>query len=150
MTPGRLPAGGRIDRSRRLDVAFDGEPLPAHPGDTLASAVLAAGRLVVGRSVLHGRPRGIAAAGSEEPTGIAGIVAPLFFGGIYAATVEEGSALPWPGLSFLIAALLLLAILLATAAVWLANETGYLRFDTGGGLDAVQRAPDGSYVIRGY
>ncbi|MHB0705830.1 TCR/Tet family MFS transporter [Roseomonas mucosa] len=40
---------------------------------------------------------------------IAGIVAPLFFGGIYAATVEEGSALPWPGLSFLIAALLLLA-----------------------------------------
>ena len=76
MTPGRLPAGGRIDRSRRLDVTFDGDVVPAHPGDTLASAVLAAGRLVVGRSVQYGRPRGIGTAGSEEPTGIAGVVAP--------------------------------------------------------------------------
>jgi sarcosine oxidase subunit alpha len=76
VTPGRLPTGGRIDRARRLDVTFDGDPVPAHPGDTLASALLAAGRLVVGRSVLRGRPRGIGTAGSEEPTGIAGIVAP--------------------------------------------------------------------------
>ena len=76
MTPGRLPTGGRIDRSRQLDVAFDGDAVPAHPGDTLSSAVLAAGRLVVGRSVLRDRPRGIGSAGSEEPTGIAGIVAP--------------------------------------------------------------------------
>ncbi|MCQ0970646.1 zinc ribbon domain-containing protein [Paracoccus sp. TK19116] len=49
-----------------------------------------------------------------------------------------------------IALAVLLAILLATAAVWLANETGYLRLDAGGGLDAIQRAPGGGYVIQGY
>ena len=40
-------AGGRIDRSRRLNVTFDGRTLDAHRGDTLASALLANG--VTGR-----------------------------------------------------------------------------------------------------
>ena len=49
-----------------------------------------------------------------------------------------------------IALAVLLAVLLATAAVWLANETGYLRMGAGGGLGAVQRGDDGGYVIQGY
>ena len=43
MTSSRLASDGRIDRKRRLDVTFDGRPLDAHPGDTLASALLASG-----------------------------------------------------------------------------------------------------------
>lgn len=39
---------------------------------------------------------------------IAGVISPLFFGGIYALTMVEGSALPMPGLAFLLAACALL------------------------------------------
>jgi sarcosine oxidase subunit alpha len=67
---------GRIDRSRTLTLTFDGEPVAAHPGDTLASALLAAGRAAVARSVVHGRPRGIFAAGAEEPNAYVQIEAP--------------------------------------------------------------------------
>ncbi len=77
MTGSRLASGGRIDRSRTLAVSFDGTALTAHPGDTLASAILAAGIRVTGSSVLLGRARGIMAAGSEEPTGIVQIDAPF-------------------------------------------------------------------------
>ncbi|MCB1375221.1 MAG: (2Fe-2S)-binding protein, partial [Rhodobacteraceae bacterium] len=63
----RLASGGQIDRSRDLDVLFDGRQLVAHPGDTLASALLANGIRLVGRSFKYHRPRGILAAGSEEP-----------------------------------------------------------------------------------
>lgn len=66
MTARRLPTGGRIDRSRRLTVQFDGRSLPAHPNDTLASALLAGGQQIVGRSFKYHRPRGIVAAGVEE------------------------------------------------------------------------------------
>ena len=44
--------------------------MPAHPGDTLASALLAAGVSVVGRSFKYHRPRGVLAAGSEEPNAL--------------------------------------------------------------------------------
>jgi hypothetical protein len=37
----RLATGGQIDRSRSLELTFDGRPLTAHPGDTLVSAVMA-------------------------------------------------------------------------------------------------------------
>lgn len=61
----RLPQGGQIDRSRDRDVLFDGRQLVAHPRDTLASALLANGIRLMGRSFNH-RPRGILAAGSEK------------------------------------------------------------------------------------
>ena len=48
--PFRLSAGGRIDRSRTLSFIFDGKRYPGHPGDTLASALLANGGHLVGRS----------------------------------------------------------------------------------------------------
>lgn len=66
----RLPAGGLIDRAVRVPYTFDGRPLYGHPGDTLASALLAAGVRVVGHSVDLGRPRGIFSAGSEEPNAL--------------------------------------------------------------------------------
>ncbi len=67
---GRTAQGGRIDRNRSLSFQFDGEPMTGHPGDTLASALLANGVRVVGRSFKYHRPRGLMAAGGEEPNGL--------------------------------------------------------------------------------
>ena len=59
--------GGLIDRSRTLSFTFDGRAYEGHPGDTLASALLANGVRLMGRSFKYHRPRGPLAAGSEEP-----------------------------------------------------------------------------------
>ena len=66
MTARRLSTGGRIDRSRRVAVQFDGRSFSVHPGDTLASALLAGGQQIFGRSFKYHRPRGLVAAGIEE------------------------------------------------------------------------------------
>ncbi|MDE0036588.1 MAG: sarcosine oxidase subunit alpha family protein [Gammaproteobacteria bacterium] len=66
----RLAAGGRIDRDQALDFVFDGRALRGFAGDTLASALLANGVDVVGRSFKYGRPRGIVGHGAEEPNAI--------------------------------------------------------------------------------
>jgi sarcosine oxidase subunit alpha len=66
----RLPKGGRVDRSKRVSARFDGKALTGFAGDTLASALLANDRLLVGRSFKYHRPRGIIAAGIEEPNGL--------------------------------------------------------------------------------
>jgi sarcosine oxidase subunit alpha len=66
----RLPSGGRIDRSRTLRFRFDGREYEGHPGDTLASALLANGVRLVARSWKFHRPRGIFAAGMEEPSAL--------------------------------------------------------------------------------
>ncbi len=68
--PNRLSEGGVIDRSRTVRFAFDGAELAGHPGDTLASALLANGIRLVGRSFKYHRPRGILTAGSEEPSAL--------------------------------------------------------------------------------
>jgi len=68
--PFRLATGGRIDRSRPTAVRFDGERLSGFPGDTLASAILARGIRLVGRSFKRHRPRGILTAGPEEPNAL--------------------------------------------------------------------------------
>ncbi|MFO1148001.1 MAG: sarcosine oxidase subunit alpha family protein [Alsobacter sp.] len=70
MTSYRLPSGGRIDRAATLSFTFDGQPFAGHPGDTLASALLANGRRLVGRSFKYHRPRGIVTAGSAEPNAL--------------------------------------------------------------------------------
>lgn len=64
----RLPAGGLIDRSQTLHFTFDGAAMTGHPGDTLASALLAGGRHLAARSLKYHRPRGIMSAGLEEPS----------------------------------------------------------------------------------
>jgi len=70
MSGRRLPDGGRIDRARRLDFTFDGRALSGFAGDTLASALMANGIDVVGRSFKYHRPRGLFAAGIEEPNAV--------------------------------------------------------------------------------
>ncbi|WP_026820099.1 glycine cleavage T C-terminal barrel domain-containing protein [Arthrobacter castelli] len=66
----RVPDGGRIDRSRALQLSIDGEKLDAHPGDTVASAMLASGRTEAAPSLYLGRPRGIFADGVAEPNAL--------------------------------------------------------------------------------
>jgi sarcosine oxidase subunit alpha len=68
--PHRLPNGGRIDRGTVLRFTVDGAELTGHPGDTVASALLANGRVEVAPSIYRGRPRGILAAGVEEPNAL--------------------------------------------------------------------------------
>ncbi|HEV8313637.1 MAG TPA: 2Fe-2S iron-sulfur cluster-binding protein, partial [Burkholderiaceae bacterium] len=64
------PAGSRIDRTQRLRFTFDGIAYEGYRGDTLASALLANGVHLVARSFKYHRPRGIFAAGSEEPNAL--------------------------------------------------------------------------------
>ncbi|MES0169892.1 sarcosine oxidase subunit alpha family protein [Mesorhizobium sp. M0027] len=63
-------SGGLIDRSRTLRFTFDGKRYAGHPGDTLASALLANDVRLMGRSFKYHRPRGLIAAGSEEPNAL--------------------------------------------------------------------------------
>ncbi len=68
--PNRTSAGGRIDRARALRFRFEGRQYTGHPGDTLASALLANDVHFVARSFKYHRPRGIATAGGEEPNAL--------------------------------------------------------------------------------
>ena len=70
MSSHRLPAGGLIDRSRPILFRWCGRTLRGYVGDTLASALLANGVRIVGRSFKYHRPRGILAAGLDEPNAI--------------------------------------------------------------------------------
>jgi methylglutamate dehydrogenase subunit C len=62
--------GGLINRSRPVRGQFDGEAIEGFAGDTLASALLANGVRLVGRSFKYHRPRGILTAGPEEPNAL--------------------------------------------------------------------------------
>jgi sarcosine oxidase subunit alpha len=62
----RLAAGGRIDRTISWRFTVDGEEFTGHPGDTLASALIANGRIAAGNSLYEARARGIMSAGVEE------------------------------------------------------------------------------------
>ncbi|WP_428334298.1 2Fe-2S iron-sulfur cluster-binding protein [Novosphingobium sp.] len=66
----RLSTGGRIDRSRTLSFTFDGASYQGFAGDTLASALVASGVTVFGRSFKYHRPRGLLATGVEEPNAL--------------------------------------------------------------------------------
>jgi len=68
--PLRTAAGGHVDRSQVLHFEFDGRRLTGFAGDTLASALLANGVHLVGRSFKYHRPRGILAAGTDEPNAL--------------------------------------------------------------------------------
>lgn len=107
MTQSHRIDGGQIDRSRSLRFTFDGLPYRGHPGDTLASALLANGVRLMGRSFKYHRPRGPLSAGSEEPNALVELriggrqepntrstVAELFDG------LEANSQNRWPSLRF--------------------------------------------------
>jgi len=66
----RLPSGGRVARDRKIRFTFDGKTYEGLQGDTLASALLANGVHLVGRSFKYHRPRGIMTAGPEEPSAL--------------------------------------------------------------------------------
>ena len=66
----RLPSGGRIDRTRPVSFSFDGVRHTGYAGDTLASALLARGVRLFGRSFKYHRPRGVVTDGVEEPNAL--------------------------------------------------------------------------------
>ncbi|MEP3920402.1 sarcosine oxidase subunit alpha family protein [Ascidiaceihabitans sp.] len=70
MTQINRVSGGQIDRSATFKFKFDGKSYTGHPGDTLASALLANNVRLMGRSFKYHRPRGPLTAGSEEPNAI--------------------------------------------------------------------------------
>lgn len=67
----RIPGKGlMIDRTRPVQFSFDGKRFDGFQGDTLASALLANGQRLMGRSFKYHRPRGVLTAGSEEPSAL--------------------------------------------------------------------------------
>ena len=99
--------GGLIDRSKALRFTFDGKPYQGHPGDTLASALMANGVRLVGRSFKYHRPRGVFTAGSEEPNALVELRAGARHEPNTRATVvelfdglEARSQNRWPSLAF--------------------------------------------------
>jgi len=63
-------AEGMVDTDEPLMFEFNGRAYQGYKGDTLASALLANGQRLVGRSFKYHRPRGIFSAGSEEPNAL--------------------------------------------------------------------------------
>lgn len=66
----RLTTGGLVDRTAPVSFSFDGRTMDGYRGDTLASALIANGVRLVGRSFKYHRPRGILTAGPEEPNAL--------------------------------------------------------------------------------
>ena len=66
----RLPSGGLIDRDQEIQFTWNGETFKGFAGDTLASALLAGGEVMVARSFKYHRPRGLVGAGAEDPAGL--------------------------------------------------------------------------------
>jgi sarcosine oxidase subunit alpha len=87
-TSNRLPQGGRVDRSTVLRFTYDGVEYTGLRGDTLASALLANGMGLVGRSQYKDRPRGIVSAGVEEANALVQIDGPCSEPMQLATTVE--------------------------------------------------------------
>ena len=102
----RLPAIGRIDRDKPIAFKFNGKTLHGYAGDTLASALLANGVRIVGRSFKYHRPRGVMSAGIEETNavvqltgredepGVVATVTPIYEG------LEAVSVKGWPGVQW--------------------------------------------------
>lgn len=99
--------GGQINRKKELNFRFDGRSFKGFEGDTLASALLANGERLMGRSFKYHRPRGVLTAGSEEPNALVELrqgnrqepntratVAELFEG------LEANAQNAWPSLRF--------------------------------------------------
>ncbi len=68
----RVPGKGRVDAATPVNFTFDGTGISGLAGDTVASALLANGIHLMGRSFKYHRPRGPVSAGSEEPNALIG------------------------------------------------------------------------------
>jgi len=155
----RLPDGGLIDRDRSVGFRFDGHSYRGYAGDTLASALLANGIHFVGRSFKYHRPRGIVAAGFEEPNALVQLgEEPRTDPNQLATLVELVDGLKarsqnhWPSLEFDIGALNGLAsrifpsgfyykTFMWPAAMWMKYEH-VIRHAAGMGRAPTQRDPD--------
>ena len=109
MTRFRIPGKGRIDHSTPVRFTFDGRTVEGLKGDTVASALLANGIHLMGRSFKYHRPRGVVSAGSEEPNALLGTTrgGPERFEPNTRATIQEvyeglttESQNRWPSLGF--------------------------------------------------
>ena len=107
MSGWRLPSGGRlIERSQLLDFQFNGRLFQGFEGDTLASALMANGQGLLSRSFKYHRPRGLLAAGWEEPNAFLGLSAPRAEPNVLATTerlvqgMRAHSQQGWPSLQF--------------------------------------------------
>ncbi len=104
----RIGAGGRlIDRTKPLEFRWNSRVMRGYQGDTLASALLANGEVLVGRSFKYHRPRGVVASGVEEPNALVGLGrGRRFEPNARATTVELHQGLEarsqnhWPSLAF--------------------------------------------------
>jgi sarcosine oxidase subunit alpha len=155
----RLPEGGQIDRAQSLGFSFDGGRYRGYGGDSLASALLANGIHFVGRSFKYHRPRGIFAAGFEEPNALVQLGEdPRTDPNQLATLVElvEGLAARsqnrWPSLDYDIGALNNLAsrafpsgfyykTFMWPAAMWMKYEH-FIRHAAGMGQSPRERDPD--------
>jgi sarcosine oxidase subunit alpha len=97
----------RVDFDRPMQFTFDGRSYSGFAGDTLASALLAHGTRMLGRSFKYGRPRGIVGAGPEEPNALVQVeVGALTIPNLKATQVELYDGLAarrttgWPSLNF--------------------------------------------------
>lgn len=107
MSGARCDGGHAIDRSRPVNFRWAGRDYAGFAGDTLASALLANGVRLFGRSFKYHRPRGLLAAGLDEPNAIVqletgantipNLKAPYveLYDGLSAAPVNA-----WPSLEF--------------------------------------------------
>jgi sarcosine oxidase subunit alpha len=108
MTSYRLQGRGRVDHGRPVRFSFDGKSYQGLAGDTLASALLANGVHLMGRSFKYHRPRGVVSAGSDEPNALMGTRrGPGRFEPNTRATIQElrdgleaTSQNRWPSLAF--------------------------------------------------
>ena len=109
----RLATGGRlINKDRSMRFTFNGKVMRGYAGDTLASALLANDQMLVGRSFKYHRPRGIVAAGVEEPNALVNLGVEGKFEPNQRATTTElfdgllaTSQNHWPSLDFDVGAL---------------------------------------------
>ncbi|MGH7290945.1 MAG: (2Fe-2S)-binding protein, partial [Myxococcota bacterium] len=86
--PLRTPRGGRVDRDTIHTFSFDGRELTGHPGDTLASALLANSIHQVSTSIKFGRPRGITAVWAEDTGSLVQVEDPFPEPMLLATTIE--------------------------------------------------------------
>ena len=66
----RVSGKGLINRQNKVNFKFDGVNYTGYEGDSVASALLASGKKLFGRSFKYHRPRGVLTAGSEEPNAL--------------------------------------------------------------------------------
>ncbi len=124
MSSFRVSGRGRVDHTQPIQFTFDGKKIKGFKGDTVASALLANGIHLMGRSFKYHRPRGAMTAGSEEPNALVGTRrGPGRFEPNTRATVQEiwdglqvNSQNRYPSLSFDIGAI---------------NDKAYMLFSAG-------------------